>query len=419
MSEEKYAGGLTWVQWLRLLIWKFVHWLVRVDPEVMSGCPTIDRFQMQSKALLLGAVAGIALFSWGSFLLLFFPWFIALPLLCPVMMWIVLIDQFIGSAHWKLQGILRPAAKRRLGALTLAVMLGLMGSIAPLVLRLGIGGVTSWATATSATMAMSHATIEAEEEKERHEANAALRAGGEAEKQQIRRDMLGSEDAAVKEASDALKALNKQIDAAREKREGAAGTVTDNQVNADCELHGGKGSGCQAGKGAKYRAAQIRSAAANAAMGRAAADLGALEARRPEAESKYQDALKEQHAREADYLKAAQAVDERVARDTVPARNDPVMAYRALQKIYASPDGEATRAYSHLMLALLLTVELSYVLVSEYFAHASLYMVRLMGRTRFLAAKAVAELREKLATLFVNGEPRMSYRVLPRPGEDD
>ena len=266
--------------------------------------------------------------------------------------------------------------------------------------------------------------LQPRKKKERNEANAALRANGEAEKQQIWRDMLGADDAAVKEAAADLTALKRQIADARKNRESAAGTVADAQVSADCEMHGGRGSGCKRGRGPKYRAALIRSAAANAAMGRSAADLAALEAQLPDAESKYQDALKTFRAREADYLKAAQAIDERVARDAVPPRNDPVMAYRALQKIYQSSDGEGTQFYSHLMLMLLLTVELSYVLVSEYFGHASVYMVRLMSRTRVLAAEVAEDTRRKIAALFGKDDDDdppggVAYRVLPRFGDDD
>jgi len=415
MSRKKHRDGLTLRGWIVL----FIHWLGRTDPEVMAGCPAIDRFHMQAKAALLLAVAGIALFSWGAFLLLFFPWFIALPLLCPIMVWIVLLDQFMGSSHWRLQGILR--TKTSQFAFSWVVIFGLIANNGTLALRLGIAAVTSSATALSATMAMNHATIEGQEERDRNEANAALRAAGEAEKQQIHRDMLTGDEAAMNAAAAERKALQQQIEMARENRENAAGAATDNQVGADCQLHGGRGSGCRSGPGPKYREALIRSQAANAAMSRAAADLAALEARLPDTENKYQDALKSYRAREVDYLKAAQVVDERVARDTVPARNDPAMAYRALQKVYASPDGEATRFFSHLMLTLLLTIELSYVLVSEYFGHASVYMTRLMARTRIHAAEATANYRRRLTELFggEEGEPRLSYRVSPRFGTGD
>jgi hypothetical protein len=38
-------------------------------------------------------------------------------------------------------------------------------------------------------------------------------------------------------------------------------------------------------------------------------------------------------------------------------------------------------------MSLLLTVELSYVLISEYFAHASVYMAKLIARTKILASQ--------------------------------
>lgn len=193
MNPMKHAGGIGWRARLQL----FLYWLVRVDPEVMTGCPVIDRFHMQAKAALLLAVATIAVFAWGAYLLLFWPWYIELPLLCPIIVWIVLIDQFMGSAHWKLQGILRRPGSRQ-ALIGWAVILGVLAGNATLVLRLGIAVVTSSATAFSATMAMDHETIAAQEEKDRNEANAALRANGEAEKQQIWRDMLGADDAAVK-----------------------------------------------------------------------------------------------------------------------------------------------------------------------------------------------------------------------------
>jgi hypothetical protein len=414
MSDQNHGAGVSWRA--RLLYW--FYFLVRVDPEIISGCPAIDRFQIISKALLLMAVATIAVFAWGAFLLLFFPWYIALPMLVPIVAFLVLIDQFMGSANWKLQGILR-RPKTRQALLGWAAILGILASNATLGLRFGIAVVTSSATAYSATMVLNKETIAAQEEKDRNEANAALRAQGEAEKKQLWQDMLGADDAAVKQAADERDALTKQIEAARASRETAAGADTDTQVKADCELHGGRGSGCLRGKGPKYRAALIRSRAAKDAMARAAADLAALEARLPDANNKYQDALKTFRARESEYVKRAEAIDARVAKDAVPLRNDPAMAYRTLQKIYQSPDGEATKLYSHLMLTLLLTVELSYVLVSEYFGHASIYMAKLMARTRLAAMEEAAAVRRRMKEMFGGDDDQPSYRVMPRFGDAD
>ena len=125
-------------------------------------------------------------------------------------------------------------------------------------------------------------------------------------------------------------------------------------------------------------------------------------------------------AGEPAFLEAAKVIDKRVAEEAVPPRDDPTMSYMALQQVFASPMGPAARFYSHLMLILLLTVELSYVLVSEYFGHASVYMARLIARTKILSAKAADQLRRETAALFGRdddaddppGTP--AFRAVPR-----
>ena len=94
----------------------------------------------------------------------------------------------------------------------------------------------------------------------------------------------------------------------------------------------------------------------------------------------------------------------------------------ALQRVFASPEvGPAAHFYAHLLLALLLLMELSYVLVSEYFGMPASYMARLIARTKILAAEAADEYRRRTATLFQqDGErERIAFRVLPRFREVD
>jgi hypothetical protein len=119
---------------------------------------------------------------------------------------------------------------------------------------------------------------------------------------------------------------------------------------------------------------------------------------------------------EAAFLEEAKKIDERVAREAVPPRLDPVMAYMALQRVYASPDGAGARFYSHLIMILLLTVELSYVLVSEYFAHASVYMARLIARTKILATEIAEGLRRATRRDDDDDDPpgAPAFRVVPR-----
>jgi hypothetical protein len=387
----------TWTARLML----FLHWLVRVDPDILTGCPTIDRFHFISKAVLLSAVAGIALFAWGAFFFGFWPVYIAGPLTLVTIVWIVLIDQFMGAARWTLQGVLSvPGKARRLN-----------GAV---ILRLAIGLVTASATSFSANMAINHATIAAQQQKDRDAENAAKRKAAEEEKARLWEAMLGADDAAVKQASAEEGGVKKELDAVRQARENADRQLTDNKLKADCQLNGGPG--CRKGVGPQFRAALIQQAAASGALNRASGDLAGLETRLTDATNTHDDAVKTFRAREPDYLKAAAAIDARVAREEVPERNDPVMSFMALQEVYASPMGPAARFYSHLMLGLLLTVELSYVLVSEYFGHATIYMARLIARTKILAAEAAEHYRQSTGQLFThNGRNEGPvFRLLPR-----
>ena len=171
--------------------------------------------------------------------------------------------------------------------------------------------------------------------------------------------------------------------------------------------------------GHEFRSALTRQGKAADDLRRAESDIPRLEAQLGDARGKRDDAVAAFRAREVEYLAAAKVIDERVAAEAVPARDDPVMSYMALQQVFASPSGAGARFFAHLMLALLLTVELSYVLVSEYFAHASVYMARLIARTRILAAEAADEYRRR--TGGGGGPPaasgkreRTAFRVIPR-----
>jgi len=114
-TTQNSAGNSAWARFML-----FLHWLVRVDPEILSGCPMIDRFQMVSKAVLLATVAGIALFAWGAFFLMFWPFYVALPLTVLVVVWIVMIDQFMGRRIGPCRGFWPLLAARRVVSASMA-----------------------------------------------------------------------------------------------------------------------------------------------------------------------------------------------------------------------------------------------------------------------------------------------------------
>lgn len=178
--------------------------------------------------------------------------------------------------------------------------------------------------------------------------------------------------------------------------------------------HDPGGPGCKRGAGQQFRAALLRQGKAADDLRRAEGDIPDLEAQIKAANDKRDGAVAAFRAREPQFLEAAQAIDKRVADEAVPPRNDPVMSYMALQQVLNAPDGEGARFFAHLMMALLLTVELSYVIVSEYFSHASIYMARLIARTKILAAQAADEYRHAAGGLFSPKGGRAAYRVVPR-----
>lgn len=68
------------------------------------------------------------------------------------------------------------------------------------------------------------------------------------------------------------------------------------------------------------------------------------------------------------------------------------MSYLALEEVYSDPRfGTAARHFSWLMMAVLMTFELSYVVVRAWFTHASVYMAILIGDTKKRADRVAAD----------------------------
>jgi hypothetical protein len=315
----------------------------------------------------------------------------------------------MGASRWVLQGILATPGKARSFGLSTG-----------LILRLVIGAVTASATSYSATMLICHSTIAAQQQHDRDAENAAKRASAAAEKARLRETMLGALDAEMKESQRQADAVSVQLEAARHRRDTASQDAAKNQERANCQLNGGPG--CRKGRGPQFNEALIREAHAADERHQAEGDLSGIEARLAAAERRSDEAVAAYRARENEFLTAAQAIDKRVAGEAVPERNDPLMSYMALQTVFDSPAGPAARFYAHLMLTLLLTVEVSYVLVSEYFGHATVYMPRLIARTKTLAAEAAAQYQRATA-LFRRDDVRPTlFRVFPRfkkPQDDE
>jgi hypothetical protein len=99
------------------------------------------------------------------------------------------------------------------------------------------------------------------------------------------------------------------------------------------------------------------------------------------------------------------------------------MSYLALEEVYADPRfGTAARHFSWLMMAVLMTFELSYVVVRAWFTHASVYMAILIGDTKKRADRVAADYESSRVALLapdataLKGRAPLRFLPAPSPG---
>lgn len=184
--------------------------------------------------------------------------------------------------------------------------------------------------------------------------------------------------------------MNRVLDAARQLRATASQRAEAYGIETDRELKGAPGY--KAGAGSQYREALARKTAADADLAKAASDISIYEPRMADAQKKLDKASADVRAAEAAFAGEAAQIDEERKSHLIPDRNDALMSYLALEEVYSDPRfGTAARHFSWLMMAVLMTFELSYVVVRAWFTHASVYMAILIGDTKKRADRVAAD----------------------------
>jgi hypothetical protein len=216
----------------------------------------------------------------------------------------------------------------------------------------------------------------------------------------LRQRWLGSLNADVQKQAAVVEQIITQLDPARKAHAAAEDRLKTAQIEADRELKGAPGY--QRGGGPKYRAALAAQQAAQADLVKADADVAIYEPRLKKEQDKLDElrgALKK--AEEGIQGKLDQLEKEKQAQ-LVPARRDALLSYIALQEVFDSPNyGAAARWFEGIMRAILMTIELSYLAVRLWFAHASIYMARLIAETKLAAMEINAELERRAEALRV------------------
>jgi hypothetical protein len=183
------------------------------------------------------------------------------------------------------------------------------------------------------------------------------------------------------------------------------------KVRADRE-HNGK-DGSAKGDGPRFKAAIKDKADAQADLVKARAQVAIYQPRVEQAEQqlkKARDQLDQAELASRDDIAKLEA--EKNAELTT-LHSDPFSARRALQEIYADPEtGADARYFSFVMKLVLITLELSYLMVRIIFAHTSVYTILLLADTKLRADATYADYRRRSAALRAD-EPREPPRALP------
>lgn len=383
--------------------------LVRSNPEILAQAPRQDHYAVVCEALLLSVVAGVSGLAWTAF----WAQFLSLPVACAfgalACLFIFLIDQAIGAADWRLTGVLRQPGGHRAW--------WVHGRLA---MRLAMTVILSTATSTGASMALFHDAIRTQLDQDVRGKNRQIEEQYAERIREQRTLRFGSLEADVQRLTGSVAEMTRVLDAARQLRATASQRAETYQIEADRELKGAPGY--KAGAGSKYREAQARKLAADSDLAKVASDIEIYEPRLAQAQAKLDSATAALRSAETAFAGEATQIDEERKSKLVPDRNDALMSYLALQEVYEDPRfGEAARHFSWLMMAVLMTFELSYVVVRVWFSHASVYMALLIADTKKRADVAAVDYeRHGNALRSVLGLPtigRVKLRFLPPTAE--
>jgi hypothetical protein len=379
--------------------------IVGADADILGReqTPMRDRTVIVGEAMLLGLVA----FASGVMWALFWSQFASVPVgFCAGVFFcafILLIDRAVGMAEWTLSGILRRPGLRHGN-----------DHWARLALRGAMTLSLSYGTSTGATMVMFHTAIQREVEHNRFDQNKQITAYYDGLKADTRKQALGP---LIGEA-DRLKGIvadtSKGLDAARLDRSNALSRQQIADTEADRELHGRPGY--VAGGGPKYRDALKQRQEADTALAKADAQIAIYDPRLADARSKIDAVNASLQAGEARISGDMTKLEDQKQAQLIPPGYDALMGYMALERIFDSPtdEGRAARWFSWLLMMILMTVELSYVLVRLMFAPASIHTALVIDDTNAKAEKIAAEAEKRRHATRIDVETTIGLRP-PRP----
>lgn len=364
-------------------VFNVICYVMRCDPDIMAQSPRRDRGGVVAEAGLLAFVAVVSGIAWTNFWRLFISLPVALFFGGIAFAFIVLMDSAIGACDWRLEGVLRrPGTRYRLDWWC---RLGL---------RIGVSVVLSYVTSEGATQALFHEAIAVQLERDVLARNHATEDRFAKREDDLRQQRLGTVLREIDRLNAVLKETTAPLDKAQELQATAQNHLDTAEREVDRQRRGldGYPPGC----GPKCKVAIIDADTARVELAKATAQVGIYKPRFVETTDKLAAAKTALAVGEQSIQGDLAALESEKRLQLVSVRNDPLLSHTALQEIFDDPvTGPQARHYSWRMMTLLLTVELSYLMVRILFAHASVYTVLVIKDAKLRAERAEAEYRRE------------------------
>lgn len=379
--------------------------ITRADQDLARESNKLDRLAIIWHAVALLTVTLIALICWTAFFSSFLPVWGALLLGLVVGTVIFQLDQAMGASDWDLAGVLREEGRGK----------SFYGRLA---LRLGVSLLLAQATAMGVCLWLFSGAIDARLQEQRAAKNAVVEKVYEGLEGELKARIVTPVEEELKAAQDTRRQLRRHIGTAQSALDNAQDAAKTARIEAGREADG---FNRRKGMGPQYYEAKRQEDEERRSAQRAQEQMHADAARLSEVETQIVELARLLESRTKEYQDQVRLLEDKKLRDPrwMPERNDPLLRVMALWAIEADATyGGAVRYFSYGAQLVLVTLELTFLLIKIVFAPASVYTVRLIARTRAEAASVSAAYARNVDQIRRN-RPRGNLRIVGGHAEPD
>ena len=360
--------------------------VARIDYDIARDSNRLDQLNIiyEAKALALPTIASTVAWSafWCSFLS---PW-IGCPLGILMGLFTLLMDSAMSASNWEVNGILKPPAEE-LGDRKRKEWWK------KLLVRLTISLILSQATSTTAVLWIFHGTIDNQIRKKNAEVNSSVEREYDGLKNELKSRLVAPLEKELAMFSEESKALIQTISDNKGRRSEAFKRASTARIEAQREFDGGL-KNYYKGDGPLYREALRQEREADQIGETLKAEIEADEARLTLINGQIEAKRRVILAMHEKYNAECLDIDKRKVSDSrwMIKSEDPLSRYIGLQELKKDPEyGFSVWSMTFLMNAVIVTFELSFLIIKTFFSPPSVYHVRLIARTKLEAARVAAQ----------------------------